>query len=226
MSWRLCYTFLIYFLNGVACLFSLHCYKTRLDKPPSNLVLTSELTLLWAGGWTRDLLSSPPTWIFIWSYVILQLDNRNHLLEKQTRKSLQIFCCTASKNAVPYQKKAQKCFRISLLLPTCVASFCANIYYIPWLLGSLLAGTLPFGISRLSEAFGEWKGIGSYFCHSAIALVGRVSLGFQLSSNHILSLHSWEASPAWSAHLHWKEQPTITWFSCGIFEGHFCHPFL
>lgn len=146
------------------------------------------------------------------------MDNSNHLLERQTRKSLWIFCCIASKYAVPYQKKAQKYFGISFLLPTCVASFCASIYYIPWLPGSLLAGTLPSGISRLSEAFGEWKGISLYFCHSAMALVGRVSLGFQISSNHILSLHTWEASPAWSAHLHRKQQPTISWFSCGIFE--------
>lgn len=46
-------------------------------------------------------------------------------------------------------------------------------------MGSLLAGILPSGISRLSETFREWKGISSYFCHPAIVLVGRVSLGFK-----------------------------------------------
>lgn len=94
-----------------------------------------------------------------WSYVIPQLDNSNHLSGRQTRKSLQTFCCTTLKCIVPSQKKAQKCFGIAFLLPTCVASFCASIYYIPWLTGSLLAGTLPFGISTLSETFREWKGI-------------------------------------------------------------------
>lgn len=32
----------------------------------SNPGLISLLTLLWAGAWTRDLLSSPATWVRLW----------------------------------------------------------------------------------------------------------------------------------------------------------------
>lgn len=35
---------------------------------PEELGLTSGLTLLWAGRWTRDLLRPPPAWITLWSY--------------------------------------------------------------------------------------------------------------------------------------------------------------
>lgn len=126
-------------------------------------------------GLIQPEFSYDPMSFFRWTTAVIWLKDK-------TRNSLQIFCCTSLKYTVLYQKKPQKCFGISFLLPTCVASFCASIYYIPWLMGSLLAGILPFGISRLSETFREWKGIGSYFCHSAIVLVGRVSLGFKISS--------------------------------------------
>lgn len=44
---------------------SLEVFKIPLDKALNNFSLTSQLTLLWAGYWTTDLLRSLPDWIFL-----------------------------------------------------------------------------------------------------------------------------------------------------------------
>lgn len=161
--------------------------------------------------WNRR--RSEKTWACLWFFVTLQLNNSSHMHARQNRNSLQIFSCTSLKYTELYQQKPQKCLGISFILPTCVASFCASIYYISWLTHSLLVGIFPFAISRLSETFKEWKRIRSHFYHSAIVSVGSVCLELKISSNYIPSLLSWENCTAWLAYFYWKQHPTISLFS-------------
>lgn len=43
-------------------------FRTVTGRSPGQLGLTSELTLVWAGGRTRDLLTCLPDWTMLWSF--------------------------------------------------------------------------------------------------------------------------------------------------------------